>query len=410
MSVDTSKLKVGTTLKNYKELCSLLGEPEKKADSKQSQLKEWRRYFDFEKEQNSQKIHIYEIYDTPLDKEDGRIKGNNSFYAKYIEYILMCYLSEQEGYIKALKKSEWYEVLGLVNEKFYERQYTLLTAEDNKYLSSHYGASLTNKDISDFYMRASGKLNDTFKAALKSLKRRLLIDWKEQNVIIIGKQGGVLVTRVATEQEDNDILTAKKDVLSSMGYDSLNQLFFAGKSKIKEYYDEYKRVIKNRFGWKNTYTQFVINFYKEAMQREINKTKNEVCLQLVNSKFVSSIQDGIEKRHERNLKLKEQESDAIIEAYSNGATETEIAAMPNKHIDYNKDEAFVLSQQALASYLLKIDRFKNIPIEVLMEMYESNDFSNYCSDRMSAEDKVFVTPETDNTPTYDGDTEWLKEI
>lgn len=41
LKINTSKLKVGMTVKNYKELCSLLKQEEKKADSKKAQLKEF---------------------------------------------------------------------------------------------------------------------------------------------------------------------------------------------------------------------------------------------------------------------------------------------------------------------------------------------------------------------------------
>ena len=68
-------LKEGLIVKNYKEMCLLLGEEERTGNSKISQLKEWKRHFGFYKEGN--KFIITEIYDEPKNKEDGRSEGNN---------------------------------------------------------------------------------------------------------------------------------------------------------------------------------------------------------------------------------------------------------------------------------------------------------------------------------------------
>lgn len=73
--IDTSKLKIGMTVKNYKVLCELLGEPVKDGKSKKYQLQNFSRFFDWEK--IGQKFIISDIYTSPLDKEDGRKSGNN---------------------------------------------------------------------------------------------------------------------------------------------------------------------------------------------------------------------------------------------------------------------------------------------------------------------------------------------
>ena len=53
-------------IKNYKMMCELLREEEKTGNSKKSQNKEWKRYFDFERE--GQRYIIKEIYSVPLPK------------------------------------------------------------------------------------------------------------------------------------------------------------------------------------------------------------------------------------------------------------------------------------------------------------------------------------------------------
>lgn len=100
--IDTSTLVIGMIIKNYKELCVILNEEAKTGKAKQLQLKNWKRYFDWEKD--GQKFIIVDRYDTPLPKEDLRRKGNNSIYKNYIELILLQYLSKQKGYRKLLQR------------------------------------------------------------------------------------------------------------------------------------------------------------------------------------------------------------------------------------------------------------------------------------------------------------------
>ena len=75
-SININNLTVGHTYKNWKELCSVLGVEPKSQGHKRHQEKEFKRYFDWEKQ--GQKITIIEIYVTPKEKVDGRKKSNNN--------------------------------------------------------------------------------------------------------------------------------------------------------------------------------------------------------------------------------------------------------------------------------------------------------------------------------------------
>ena len=85
MELYTSKLNANQTFKNYKALCECLNEPVKNGCAKKAQLKEWERYFSFEK--NGQKITITEIFDTPKGKVDNRI-NNGGYNTKNIQPMM----------------------------------------------------------------------------------------------------------------------------------------------------------------------------------------------------------------------------------------------------------------------------------------------------------------------------------
>lgn len=78
----TENLYIGQVVKNYKEMCRILGQDVKSGKSKVLQLEDWRRYIEYHKEGN--KIVIDVIYDDPIEKIDKRSDGNNSKY--YTEF------------------------------------------------------------------------------------------------------------------------------------------------------------------------------------------------------------------------------------------------------------------------------------------------------------------------------------
>lgn len=79
-TLNVSGLSIGMTVKNYKVLCRLLGQETTTGKAKQYQLKNFERYFAWEKA--GQKFTIVDIYDTPLEKIDLRKLGNNTGHYK----------------------------------------------------------------------------------------------------------------------------------------------------------------------------------------------------------------------------------------------------------------------------------------------------------------------------------------
>ena len=67
-------LSVGQVFKNYKDLCETIGEPVKEGSSKRAQLKEWNRFFEYDKQ--GYKFIITDIYDEPKEKIDDKVIGN----------------------------------------------------------------------------------------------------------------------------------------------------------------------------------------------------------------------------------------------------------------------------------------------------------------------------------------------
>lgn len=167
-----STLTVGREVKNYKMLCELLDQPVKSGASKRSQLKEFKRYFDWERA--GQKFVIADIYDMPLAKEDGRM-----VYVPYIEIILLQYLLRQENYTCTMTKRNWWECLGLINSR-----YGIMPDRKLQTLSP----IITSYEIGNFYQRCNNKLERILFTALRSLASRKLIIYEMQTVIFLNEE------------------------------------------------------------------------------------------------------------------------------------------------------------------------------------------------------------------------------
>ena len=79
-TLNVSGLSIGMTVKNYKVLCRLLGQETTTGKAKQYQLKNFERYFAWEKA--GQKFVIVDIHNPPLEKIDLRKLGNNTGHYK----------------------------------------------------------------------------------------------------------------------------------------------------------------------------------------------------------------------------------------------------------------------------------------------------------------------------------------
>ncbi len=222
-SLDTEKLYIGQTVKNYKEMCSLLGEEVTTGKGKIYQLKDWKRYFDYEK--SGQSFTITEIYDTPLPVNDKRSQGNNSIYVDYIMYLLMFYFSRREGNTEVFYKIQLYKLLGMVNSRYSER---VFKNERDKIVDKL--NSVTKYDVIDFYKRVPPKLEKILFTALNNLKRRCLLEYFEEYEII---EEGIIgdasqrISRLATNDEIKQIVDIKYEVLEHMGFNDMWQVYYS---------------------------------------------------------------------------------------------------------------------------------------------------------------------------------------
>ncbi|RKJ60837.1 hypothetical protein D7X33_27380, partial [Butyricicoccus sp. 1XD8-22] len=321
-------LKVGQVYKSYRQVCEALGEKVKAGDSKYSQLKEWERYFKYDKDGN--KFIITDIFDEPSEKVDLRKEGNSKI--KYIEHIEKLILDlllqkEDEGYTVFLSKNKMLQTLKMINENYSKGKY-----EVNKL--SHYTKVPIN-EINDFYSSSDGMLQRHLEKALNNLRDKSLIIWKpsltvafiETNAIYnsthdlmavrkedVTQYGDVKVTfesqeivtklvhRKATPYEESLILDAEFDIRQNYGCDSISEIYKKGLND--RFYKEVNEFLEFNHNIHRYYNSYEISFNPEQLQNKIDiieklehKEREKTQIQL-NTEIKDQITFNTYNRHE----------------------------------------------------------------------------------------------------------------
>ena len=355
-SVDTSELVIGMTIKNYKSLCELLGQETTTGKAKQYQLKNFERYFAWEKA--GQKFIIVDIYDTPLEKEDLRKLGNNSIYTQAIEVILLQYLSHQDGYTRTLTKKKWWELLGITNHK-----YGRMTEKELLQLDK----ILTSFEIRHFYQRCNKKMEQILFSALNNLKNRKLINYQIQTVIVtIDEETGKDKYFLATDDNLKSILEVERYVLHDvLGFEKIFQVFL--RFKQKEYYQKINEILYERYGWHYYFKQVKIIYVQENVQKALPESELNLKKQFLNKKVVSFLNENAKNEFK---KQREKYSAKYEELVNKWWGDPEDIPNSEKSELWKMPDVYVTAQKILTDELIKIGH-KDLSFSV-QEFIESN--------------------------------------
>lgn len=282
----------GAIIKNYKELCSTLGLPVQTGKSKQLQIANLNRFFSFEKD--GQKYLITEVFDSPYEKEDKRLKGNRAIFVTYIESLLLNYFIRQGTTTCNFTKRQLWEMLGLVNGNYIKniengKFLYVMQMDDNRVRQWH---------IDRFYKRSRKKLNDVIRSALKSLKSRGLIEYRDD--VIVGCRKGKHFEIKDAEQIEK-ILEIRKETLNEMGCKNMQEVMFNKNKKIN-------MKAFNKLLNKKLYELYEIDFIYQRYSIICNRKyleqglkENEVELrQYLNDEIIDAVNELAEKEFDQN--------------------------------------------------------------------------------------------------------------
>ena len=313
-------LTVGKVIKNYKELCELLEVEAKKSgsNSHKAQLKEFNRYFEFEKQ--GHKYIIKNIYDKPKDKIDNRsnnIGGNNTVFADDIEHLILNILAKSKDDTVTIARGQLYKALSMCNENY------LLGRSNINKLSEI--IEIPKASIYEFYDNNSSKLRDTVERNLRRLRSRALITWNNTITVavteveieynefgepIFDKRTKSIryktktVHRLADKFEKKAILKYEHEVLKEMGIDTIQKVFLLGKWKY------FKQQVENKLRENDTnidyyYDTYTITFNNEDVKNYVKKLSDNSIKDIknnINYNMIESIKKSTMRRHNKAIK------------------------------------------------------------------------------------------------------------
>lgn len=285
----------GMVVKNYKKMCELLGQPICSGHSKQCQIKTWERYFDYCKE--GQKFIIAQIYDEPLPEYDGR-KFRAGVYAKYIEALLLRYLVSSCDQTVGITKRQLFCLLGFVPTTYNGYSSAGIKSIQEKYNATH-RQEIKKGDVECFCDSLEVKLNSVIESALRSMKRKGLIDYTLQYMIVTNDDKH----HIANATETQLITQIHKSVLNGMGLATVSSV--VTHRRIREFYHKCNLECQ-QYNWKRIYQRLYITYMPNAIKADasveverLKTIKSSKIVTLLNQAVVEGMYRKITNTHRK---------------------------------------------------------------------------------------------------------------
>jgi len=276
-------LTTGQVLKNYKELCEVLGIEQKKTGSNphKAQFKELERYCKYHKE--GHKIVIDELFSKELEKVDNRKLGNNNDQAKCLRYLLCNLLSAykiEKNEVIGFSKGLLLRKLNLINENYAsaktQREQYAQALDVEKFALDECIEYIDNRSI------------NAVKKAMQVLVSQKVIGYK-YSYTWVDHTG---VHHHCCTLEHNAIMEAEFEIMETMSIRSKGKIFEFGR------WNEFKREVKlylmNKYGdffqkIDYYYSSFHFNYNMEQLQKHMRymETRQEISYQ----KAIEGIQE-----------------------------------------------------------------------------------------------------------------------
>lgn len=329
--IDTGGLVIGDCFKNYKELCAALNQPTYGGNQKKKQLKEFKRYFEYEKVGN--KFYILDVYETT--KSEDYHYPPNSKYVKHIEIILLNFLSKQKEYQVDMPSQYLWLELGIINKDFIEMQ-----DKKEELLEMHKQMKMFY--VNDFYKRCRLKFLKIVDSSLNNLSDRKLIIYRKIYKI---KYPNKFYAETADLREEVLILKTEREILDEFGFDKMNEIFL--KNKSSEFYKKRNEKLNELLGCIAVYDYLNIVFDPERAKIEIKKYKDidneEIKLEKkeLNNKVIYSVDKQAEKIQMNKGINNKEVKEKIDKAKNNGEK------IPFYYYETYADMQYILSDKLL---------------------------------------------------------------
>lgn len=231
----------GQVIKNYKTLCAELEVNPKTGKSKQLQLEDYKRYFEYSKRGHS--FIIEKIHDKPIQKEDHK----NNIFGHLMQLLILDYLISTKRRTVIITRNRLLIHIQMINPNY--TYCSIRVPELSRY------TKIDKKIIYDFFNNSGGSFKSSFETALNNLRKKSLIMYEKVMCVCLhdGKH------RQATEDEKEEILQIETELVEEMGFSDISKVRIS--SKWNQFKDKMKRRLKD--------TDY--NFYYSAYKITVNQ-------------------------------------------------------------------------------------------------------------------------------------------
>lgn len=280
----------GMIVKNYKAMCEILGENTATGNAKIAQMKEWKRYFDYDKQ--GHKLIVNEIYAQPIPKDFSE----NDIYSKYVQVILTQYLKINGSGNFTTK--QLLKLCGFVNENWDDisllAEYT--NAHDCSYAQAKYYYNQLYQHVYTYCVTA-------LKRCLDRLAKRGFLRWNKRLWIQVGED-----SHVASSEEIQKYLDITCEIRDEMDIKYINVY------NREEYYRKLQdKLFENE--WDMAYDLIEIIYAPSYIDKVIDESKAELveALKNVNTHCLSQMYKYIDIDIEKDIKKLSDKMDGDIE-------------------------------------------------------------------------------------------------
>lgn len=309
--MNINNLKENTTIKNYKELCSILEIKATTGATKQKQLEELKIYCDYERSGNKYIINKV-IYNPTITIKDI-LKNKNNKYIEILSNIILEYLYNNPEELRDLPLIKLFSVLGITNINYkYANSY-------RKELSQLYNIHLAS--IYYFYDNTRNEYKKIIERCLNNLQKRSILFWSKC-IIIVDKESKSFYR--ADEEMKKLILDTQKDILEELKVNSMIEII-KSKNKRKLFND----MIQKELSF-NYFYAYDITVGDKAIKIEYDKLKENK--DNINKLMIDKTCKMFDKNKYKHFK---DDYNSLIDLLINSNTSEEIKDILVKQKDIN---------------------------------------------------------------------------
>lgn len=280
-------LTVGENLK-YCKLCEVLGQQKYTGGQKNTQLKEFARYFDFKK--NGMYFLITNIHSKVSEPVVKKIRSDAT-YPNLIGYLLFNDIANTEGKVLNLTWKRWWLRMNMVNREYL----TYASDPKEKKKLKTLNERMTIDDINNFFHKSEAGIYRIFKNALASLEKRGLIT--AEVVYTVVAANGRRVRPLDSPKNKKIWLQTQQAALDKLGLRSMAEIQYYPESVATRFYKIVNQLRLEQAGWKSGCTSLEITLTEKGLKEadsfngagvaEVRQQLNDAIRTSINKQIVS---------------------------------------------------------------------------------------------------------------------------